>query len=242
MAIVLHRFPLSHFAEKGRALLAFKRLDFRIEEHRLGLPQLGLWRLSGQRKVPVIEDAGRVVADSTEIALYLEERYREPRLLPEDAAARRAVLELEEHLDRWMGSYAPVVWFEELARERPAELRRVIEAEVWGVGHARMSAALIRPAMRLPKARAIVKKSAERTRTLLLELCERLGKHAYLCGDSPTLADVAAAGLAFHLEFPKSRQLALPELAGVGVPGYADNAEFGRFFEWRRKFYAEHLS
>lgn len=33
MAIVLHRFPLSHFSEKGRALLAYKRVDYRIEEH-----------------------------------------------------------------------------------------------------------------------------------------------------------------------------------------------------------------
>lgn len=242
MTIVLHRFPLSHYSEKGRALLDFKKLPFRIEEHQLGLPQLGIYRLSGQRKVPVIDDAGRIVADSTEIALYLEERYPEPHLLPADAAARREVLELEARLDRWMGSYAPVVWFDWLVREQPEEVRRLLQVEVWGAGQGRLAAAAIRPLMRLSKARSIVKKSSERTHGLLKELCERLERSPYLCGQSPSLADVAAAGLAFHLEFPKTRHLAIPDWEGVGVPGYADAPEYARFFEWRRRFYAEQLS
>ncbi len=242
MTIVLHRFPLSHYSEKGRALLDFKKLPFRIEEHQLGLPQLGIYRLSGQRKVPVIDDAGRIVADSTEIALYLEERYPEPHLLPADAAARREVLELEARLDRWMGSSAPVVWFDWFVREQPEEVSRLLQVEVWGAGQGRLAAAAIRPLMRLSKARSIVKKSSERTHTLLKELCERLEKSPYLCGQSPSLADVAAAGLAFHLEFPKTRHLAIPDWEGVGVPGYADAPEYARFFDWRRRFYAEQLS
>ena len=56
------------------------------------------------------------------------------------------------------------------------------------------------------------------------------------------VADVAAAGLAFHLEFPQSRDLAVPELAGVGVSGWADAPKYQRFFDWRRGFYAEHAS
>lgn len=241
MAIVLHRFPLSHFSEKGRALLSFKRLDFRIEEHQLGLPQLGIYRMSGQRQVPVIEDDGRIVSDSTEIALYLEDRYREPRLLPEDPAERREVVALEDRLDHWMGSYAPVAWFDWVERERPADLRRLLELEVWGLGRGRLAARVVHPLMKLGKARRLVEKSKARTHTLLAELCDRLTKRRYLCGDAPSLADVAAAGLAFHLEFPKTRHLALPEWEGVGVPGFADAPEYARFFEWRRQFYAEHL-
>lgn len=241
MTLVLHRFPLSHYSEKGRALLDFKKLAFRIEEHKLGLPQLGIYRMSGQRKVPVIDDGGRIVADSTEIAHYLEARYPEPRLLPADPTARKEVLELEERLDRWMGSYAPVVWFDWLVRERPEEVRRLLEVEVWGVGHGALASAAVRPLMRLAKAKRIVKKSTERTHALLEELCARLEKAAYLCGPSPTLADVAAAGLAFHLEFPESRHLAIPDWQGVGVPGFADAPKYARFFQWRRRFYAEHL-
>lgn len=241
MSVVLHRFPLSHFSEKARALLEFKKLPFRIQEHQLGLPQLGIYRMSGQRKVPVIEDDGRIVADSTEIGLYLEQRYPEPRFLPEDAKRRRDVLALEDRIDHVMGNYAPVVWFDWVAREQPRELARFISVELWGAGRGRVLGRVVRGAWRLPLPRRIVKKSAERTRALLLELCARLETSRYLCGDEVTLADIAVAGLALHLEFPKSRHLVLPDLAGVGVPGWADSPELQRFFEWRRQLYAEHL-
>ena len=241
MTIVLHRFPLSHFAEKGRAILEFKKLDFRIEEHQLGLPQIGLRRMSGQRKVPVIDDGGRIVADSTEIALYLEDRTPDPRLLPSNPDARREVMALEDRIDHWMGSYAPVAWFDWIVRERPRDVERLLEVEVWGLGSGRLAARAVHPLMRLGRAKRLVEKSVERTHVLLGELCERLEKHPYLCGDEPTLADVAAAGLAFHLEFPKTRHSALPEWEGVGVPGFADSAKYARFFGWRRDFYAEHL-
>jgi glutathione S-transferase len=241
MTRVLHRFPLSHYSEKGRALLDFKKLEFRIEEHRLGWPQLGIVRLSGQRKVPVLEDAGRVIADSTAIGLYLDERYPEHPLLPHDPARRREVLDLEDRVDHIFGSYAPVVWFDWITRERPEEVARFFAVEVAGAGHGKLATALTRPGMRLGFARRIVEKSERRTRSFIKELCERLGRHAHLTGDEPTFADVAAASLSFHLEFPKSRHLALPELAGVGVPGWADAEDLRPFFEWRRRLYREHL-
>jgi len=55
MTIVLHRFPLSHFSEKVRVMLDFKGLDYRVVDHSPGPDQLAIMKLSGQRKVPVIE-------------------------------------------------------------------------------------------------------------------------------------------------------------------------------------------
>jgi glutathione S-transferase len=241
MSIVLHRLPLSHFSEKGRALLDFKKLDYRIVEHQLGLAQISVFRLSGQRKVPVIEEDGRVVADSTAIALYLEERHPDPPLLPADAARRREVLALEDRIDQIFGSYAPVVWFDWVVRERPDELPEVLSVELWGAGRGRALASAIRSVWRVGRVHDVVKKSQERTKALLQELCERLGQGDYLFGAEPTLADVAAAGLAFHLEFPHSAHLGVPHFAGVGVPGWADAPEFQRFFDWRHSFYERHL-
>jgi glutathione S-transferase len=240
MEIVLHRFPLSHFCEKGRLLLELKRLPYRIRDTQLGLPQLRILRLSGQRKLPVIEDDGQVVADSTEIALHLERRHRERPLLPDEPAERRSVLALEDRIDRVMGGDAPLVWFDWIARERPDDVRRFIQIEVWGAGRGAVLGGLARRAWRLPMPRERARRAAEKTRVLLEELCQRLDKSRYLCGDEPSLADVAAAGLAFHLELPKTDALVVPELAGTGVPGWADAPELRTFFEWRRRFYAEH--
>ena len=241
MPIVLHRFPLSHFCEKGRLLLEAKGLSHRIQEHQLGLPQLGIVRLSGQRKLPVIEDDRRVIADSTEIALYLDERYPERPLLPREPAARREVLALEDRIDRVMGGDAPLAWFDWIVRERPDDVRRFMQIEVWGPGSGALSS-LTRRAWLTSPVQARCRRSLTKARVLLEELCQRLEKSAYLCGDELTLADVAAAGLAFHLEFPKTRALIEPSLAGVGVPGWADSEEYQPFFEWRRRLYAEHDS
>ena len=69
-------------------------------------------RISGQPLVPVLLDDGRVVADSTEIIRYLEERRPQPRLYPSDPA-RRA--ELDIFID----------WFNRVWKRPPNE----IEAE-----------------------------------------------------------------------------------------------------------------
>jgi maleylpyruvate isomerase len=69
--------------------------------------------VSGQGLVPVIEDRGTVVADSTRILRHLEERYPERPLFPRDAA-RRA--ELDVFLE----------WFNEVWKVPP----NAIEAEL----------------------------------------------------------------------------------------------------------------
>ncbi len=240
--IVLHRFPLSHFSEKGRLLLDFKRVAYRIEEKQLGLPQLRIRKLSGQRKVPVIEDDGEVVSDSTEIALYLERQYPDaPHLLPESGIERNEVLDLEHRIDKILGNFAPVVWFDHASRDR-GKLARFLKAEVFGLPSGRWSAGACGSLMQLSRARRVVAKAECLTRELLLDLAQRLSKGPFLTGNEPNLADVAAAGLAFHLKFPRSKHLALPDLAGIGVPGWADDPELTRFFEWRDEMYRRYFA
>src|ERR1700722_14657084 len=118
MAIVLHRFGLSHYCEKARAVLDFKGLDYRIEEHVPGPGQIAVVRLSGQRKLPVLEHDGKILHDSTAIALYLESTFPAARrLLPEDPARRDKVLSLEDQLDRDFGENAPLVWARRALRD-----------------------------------------------------------------------------------------------------------------------------
>jgi glutathione S-transferase len=68
--IELYQFELSQFAEKARLILDFKGLQYRKIEVVPGVGQLEVFRISGQRQVPVIKDGNTIVADSTAIALY----------------------------------------------------------------------------------------------------------------------------------------------------------------------------
>jgi glutathione S-transferase len=69
-------------AEKIRLILDYKQLPYRKIEVTPGVGQIDVFRLSGQRQVPVLKDNEQVIADSTAIALYLEKAYPERPLIP----------------------------------------------------------------------------------------------------------------------------------------------------------------
>ncbi len=243
MSIVLHRFPLSHFSEKGRALLDFKSLDYEVREYTLGLPQRRIFKLSGQRKVPVLEHDGHVVADTTRIAAYLDEAFpTRRRLVPEDGPRRAEVLALEDRIDHVLGIGVPLAWGSYALDHRDQLDLLALEVHGATVPLVRAVGAGARALRRLGVGKAHLAKWRRKTHDLVRELAERLEKTHFLVGDEPTLADVAAAGLAFHLEFPRSRHLAVPHLAGQGVPEYVEDAGLAPFFAWRRRFYAEYLT
>jgi glutathione S-transferase len=110
--IRLYRAPFSTNVERVALALAHKGLA--VESVVIDYSDRSeVGRVSGQGLVPVIEDGDRVVADSTRILRYLEERYPDPPLFPADPA-RRA--ELDVFLE----------WFNEIWKGPPNE----IEAEL----------------------------------------------------------------------------------------------------------------
>lgn len=245
MSIVLHRFALSHYSEKARVCLDFKRLDYTVEQHQHGAAQLGVWRLSGQRKLPVIEHDGAVIHDSTAIALHLDHAFPDgPALLPRELRARREVLELEDRLDAELGPHVPVIAFDHLQRDpevRALSLRALLPSSPVTRAALGLSAVASRPAMWIPSTRARVDAAYAQVRATLAHCVERLADAPYLTGDAPTLADLAAVGLSFNLRYPRSAHLAEPGLAGRGVPELVNDPTLSRFFQWRDEVYARFL-
>jgi glutathione S-transferase len=80
--------------------------------------------VSGQGLVPVIDDDGRVVNDSRAILAYLEKRYPDPPLFP-DEPARRAEVELFGDWFERVYKAAPNAIEAELERDAPDQ--RLIE-------------------------------------------------------------------------------------------------------------------
>ena len=84
----LHQFRHSAFCLKVRMTLQAKGLSFREVEVTPGIGQIALFRLSGQRQVPVLVDGDDVVADSSAICRHLEALRPDPALIPADARQR----------------------------------------------------------------------------------------------------------------------------------------------------------
>jgi glutathione S-transferase len=115
----LWQIEISHFSEKGRWALDYKRVPHR---RRSPLPgthiPIALWLTRGEQKTfPVLQLDGRTVGDSTAVVAAVEERYPQPPLFPADPEQRRRALELEEFFDEELGPHMRLLVFYELINE-----------------------------------------------------------------------------------------------------------------------------
>lgn len=240
----LYQFELSHYSEKVRLILDYKGLAYRKIEVTPGIGQLDLYRLSGQRQVPVLKDGAEVIADSTAIAHYLEHTYPDRPILPNDPREKGLCLLMEEWADESIGlngrkvmldafSQHPAFRSAALPASAPSLLKTLIEAvpnealDVLGMG--------------IGFGPEVAKTARKAMQQNLEALCLLLADNPYLIGDRPTLADFAVAGLSMYVKFPESVCLEIPEtLKGKGVPGLADDPAYTTFWAWRDRLYADY--
>ena len=93
---ILYQFPLSHFCEKARWMLDYKELEYVAQNLMPGAHRAFARLKTGQNRLPILRDQERWIADSTKIALYLDEQYPEHRLLPVEASLRQQALDIDE--------------------------------------------------------------------------------------------------------------------------------------------------
>jgi glutathione S-transferase len=240
----LYQFELSQFSEKVRLVLDYKGLAYRKIEVVPGVGQLDLFRLSGQRKVPVLKDGNTVIADSTAIALYLDKTYPDRPIIPTNPQQKANCLLLEQWADDSIGTKGRTILLESLKSSSlrtsilpigtPDLFKNLVSAipreaiDLLGLG-----VGLTPDSIRAAKAE--MHRSLE---SICLLLSQNSG--AYLTGDTPTLADLTVAGLSLLLKIPDGPYLNIPSnLKGKGIPGFADNPDYDLFFTWRDKLYAD---
>src|SRR5436190_24092384 len=100
---VLWQLQISHYNEKVRWALDYKRIPHTRRSMLPGVHQLILKRKAGVIRSPVLELNGTAIADSSAILQAIEERWPEPPLMPEDAQQRERALALEDYFDEQLG-------------------------------------------------------------------------------------------------------------------------------------------
>ncbi|MGD1938935.1 MAG: glutathione S-transferase family protein [Cyanophyceae cyanobacterium] len=241
--VELYQFKFSSYCEKVCLILDYKGIDYRKIEVTPGVGQVDVYRLSGQRQVPVLKDGEQVISDSTAIAKYLDETYPTKPIIPLEVKAKGLTLMMEEWADEaivpnarklvllalrgdtefrtgWLPSGTPDI-VKNIIGSVPGEIFDAVGAGV-GVG---------------PDAIAAARRSLHQD---LESLCLILADSAYLTGNEPTLADFAVASASIYLKIPRGNYLDIPtSVQGRGIPGIADNPAYAPFFEWRDRLYAE---
>jgi glutathione S-transferase len=103
--LTLYQFEVSPFCDKARRVLHWKRQPYEVHEVTLWQALTQVRRLNPAGKLPCLEHDGRLIADSSEIALYLEERFPTPPLLPADPRQRALCHVLEDWADESLYFY-----------------------------------------------------------------------------------------------------------------------------------------
>jgi glutathione S-transferase len=240
----LYQFELSQYCEKVRLILDYKGLAYRKIEVVPGVGQLDLFRLSGQRQVPVLKDGDTYIADSTEIAFYLDRKYPEKPIVPTDPVERGMCLLIEEWADEsigikgrtaFIGAFAQNQNFRTafLPKETPDFLKTLLGSvpaeliDILGTG--------------VGLGKEAIKSAKIGLQQDLEALTLILSSRPYLVGDRPTLADLTVAAHSILLKFPAGSYFKLPEeLQGKGIPGLGDQGAYDPFFSWRDRLYREY--
>jgi glutathione S-transferase len=177
--------------------------------------------------VPVLVDGAEVIADSTAIALYLEQQHPEPPLLPQDPAQRAQVLLLEDWADTALATGARLALLQAAALD--SQLRDGLLPEATPSGLRSLLGAL--PGGVLSGVGQVLDASAlQQLRHNLEQLNALLQAQPYVVGDQLSLADLAVMGQLSLIRFPETAGSAL---AGRGLPGLADDPSLEPLWRWR---------
>ena len=191
--MLLLQFSTSHYCRKARLALGFKRQVYRVQNLTPGLHRLRLRPLCGLTTVPVLlpeaphgpaAQEPKVVADSTRILRYLERVCPEPSWIPLEKSDSEGAWLLEDWLDESIGTATRFVYY-----DYRAGLGRAIDPS-W---QATATIAVVRQLYGItPGAVALAR---ERLESALTGRLSHWKERPYLCGDRPSVADIAAAGL-----------------------------------------------
>ena len=202
---LLWHLPISHFSEKVRWALDWKRIPHRRRVMPPGLHPFGGLALTGGRQytMPVLVMDGRRIGDSTAIIGALEERFPERSLYPAD---RARALELEDWFDENVGPYARQWGFNALLTE-PAAVRAFAVKQTEWAPFAVPPGAFAPIAKAFLAARYSVANEAgvEEARERLVRGLDRLEAELdgeFLVGGDFTVADLTAAALFYPLVLP----------------------------------------
>jgi glutathione S-transferase len=195
---ILWHLDISHFNEKARWALDYKRIPHERRSVFPGMQELRARTLrGGTSTLPVMEIDGVRIGDSTRIIEELERRWPNPPLYPADPDERRRALELEDFFDEHCAHELRRAIFDPLLHHPE------LMAEATGTDRRRGGAVLkalfpvVNRAVRMKY--SVTPEGAAAARQVVVAAMDRLeaeiAPSGYLVGDSFSVADLTAAAI-----------------------------------------------
>jgi glutathione S-transferase len=238
-------FGISHYNEKVRWALDYKRLPHRRTALVAGFHVPRVYALTRQTKVPVLILDGRAIPDSTAIIAELERLRPEPALYPEHGADRERALAIEEHFDEEVApDLRRLFWSAYID-----DTRRCADMATNGMGNAtrwawRALFPLMRPMFRRNMGIDDEQLAAARERlgAHIDRLESEIGASGYLVGNSFSIADLSAASVLTAVLRPREFPYPLPEPWPEALVALRDSIVQRPGCQWVLDIYRRHRS
>ena len=231
--IDLYKLQWSHYVEKVRWALDFKRLPWRGIDI-VAFTKREMRRFPCAQTVPLIHDNATDVAisDSSPIIRYLDETYPEHPLLPAELAQREAAWQWMLRLDSTLGLHARRLGYTQLIMECPQTLSTLFMPQVCGGLFTRRGwrslAAPVLGAMltlRFRFHRNRQDRVYEALEAQLLPIAARIERDGFLVGQRFGAADITLAALLRPLRI---------------VPYFSHHPRLQSLFAWQQRLFHEH--
>ncbi len=241
--VELIQFAYSHFNEKARWGLDWKRVPHRRRTLLPGPHGGTVKKLTGRTQVPVVRFGEEIVDESARILDELERRFPDPPLYPKDPADRARALEIQQHFDDKVGPEVRRALFSVMI-EHPGYLTRMFGCEHGGLTRLLyrsafpMARRLMIESMKIDDPEAV--RGAFEGSRRALDFVAETGGAGYLVGDQFSVADLTAAALLAPVvsppDSPMDRPRPLPDALARAMSEFA--AHPGA--EWVREVYRRH--
>ncbi|MGC1547754.1 MAG: glutathione S-transferase family protein [Rhodanobacter sp.] len=231
--IDLYKLHWSHYVEKVRWALDFKRLPWRGIDI-VAFTKKEMQRFNCAQTVPLILDTatGVAISDSSPIIRYLDETYPEHALLPADPAEREAVWQWMLRLDSTLGLHARRLGYTQVIMECPKILSQMFMPNVLGGLFTRpVLRALTAPVigtlltLRFRFHRNREDRVYEALEAQLVPIAAQLERDGFLVGQRFTAADLTLASLLRPLRI---------------VPHFVHHPQLQSLFVWQERLFREH--
>jgi glutathione S-transferase len=212
---ILLTIPISHYCEKARWALDRAGIGYVEQPHVQAIHRFAARRAGGGLTVPVLRCADGVLADSTDILVWVDAQAQSGRLYPESPDLTATVRRLEEYFDTSLGPQSRCWMYQQLRSRRDLALDYGC-AGVPGWERFALRAgypALIRLVGHILDVTPATGLRCEHEIRAVFDLvAERMSDgRRYLCGDEFTAADLTFSALAAPMLVPLEYGVPLPQ-------------------------------
>ena len=241
--VLLWHFPISHYNEKARWALDWKRIPHVRKVLSVDYLPRALWA-TGRGTLPILFLDGKAIGDSTRIIEVLERFQPDPPLYPADPSARRRALEIEDFFDEEVGHPVRTMLLAPVFGNDP---EGVIGALSVGMGGgARRAMRAIFPAFRafykfrhgINPASAVA--ASAKVTAGFDRIAAELQPSGYLVGDRFSVADLTAASLLAPAVSPPEYPYPAPGPPPQHLVDFQASLNAHPAFAWVKEMYRRH--